>query len=83
MVRPACFGFNEETASSNSFQTRSSLEEAGNKAVEEFDGMVGALREHDVPVVVVNDSPEPEMPMALWSFTRCSLRIGDSSEIPL
>ena len=66
MVRPACFGFNEETASSNSFQTRSSLEEAGNKAVEEFDGMVGALREHDVPVIVVDDSPEPETPDAVF-----------------
>jgi len=58
MVRPAHFGFNEETATNNKFQTAPSAEEASavsNKAVMEFDTMVKDLRDAGVEVLVHQD----------------------------
>ncbi|MBR5660227.1 MAG: amidinotransferase [Bacteroidales bacterium] len=66
MVRPVCFGFNEQTASSNVFQHSSSREDAQKYALEEFDGMVSLLKERDVPVVVVEDTPEPCTPDSIF-----------------
>lgn len=61
LVRPANFGFNEETRSSNAFQ-RKLLEDAGTvkqKAVAEFDGFALALRSHGVNVFVFDDPISP------------------------
>ncbi len=46
MIRPANFGFNEETAANNAFQSRDgrlSPQEIRQKAVEEFDAIVERL----------------------------------------
>ena len=62
MVRPASFGFNQETAADNAFQvndTRLSKEEIKNKAVEEFDKFVAALRREDVNIIVIQDINPP------------------------
>ncbi len=62
MVRPANFGFNEQTAESNAFQTNdTSLSQAqiSEKATTEFDGFVAQLREVSVNVIVGEDSPLP------------------------
>ena len=66
MVRPVCFGFNEQTASNNDFQHRSTQEDVQKYALEEFDGMVNILKEHNVPVVVVDDTPEPQTPDSIF-----------------
>lgn len=62
MVRPAHFGYNEETALSNAFQNNDqskSTIEVKTKAVEEFDAFVDKLRANGVDVIVAEDSVYP------------------------
>jgi hypothetical protein len=68
MIRPAAFGFNEETAANNYFQTNTgvSKEELQQKALIEFDNMVQTLRGHDINVVVIDDTKEPPKPDAIF-----------------
>ena len=68
MIRPAAFGFNEETAESNSFQSKLSLskEKIQQKALEEFDAMVQLLKKNDIDVMVIDDTKEPEKPDAIF-----------------
>ena len=68
MIRPAAFGFNEETAYNNFFQTNPliSQEQVQQKALQEFDQMVAVLRNHDIDVIVINDTPEPAKPDAIF-----------------
>jgi hypothetical protein len=69
MVRPAHFGFNVETAANNAFQDKESTiskEEAEKKAIEEFDAMVRLLRNNRIHVLVVEDSPVPPKPDAIF-----------------
>lgn len=68
MVRPANFGYNAETAENNAFQTKQT-EEASNvakKAQEEFDNFVHILSSKGVRVIVVNDTPQPIKPDAIF-----------------
>ena len=68
MIRPAAFGPNPETAASNAFQGRADLspEEIRAQALAEFDGMVATLRAAGVSVIVVEDTPEPRTPDAVF-----------------
>jgi len=68
MIRPARFGANAETAATNAFQRESALDaaEVARRARAEFDGLVAALRAHDVLVEVVEDTPEPAKPDAVF-----------------
>ncbi len=69
MVRPARFGFNAETAANNAFQhndTSRSPEAIQEAAVAEFDAFVEALRRHGIRVIVVEDTPEPAKPDAVF-----------------
>lgn len=69
MVRPANFGFNEETAESNAFQSRDgrmSPEEMRKKAIQEFDAFVEKLRAAGVHVIVAADSAKPAKPDAVF-----------------
>ncbi len=62
MVRPANFGFNEETAGNNAFQTKDNsltTNEVKEKAAAEFDNFVKILRGCSVDVVVMEDSISP------------------------
>ncbi len=62
MVRPANFGFNEETAGNNAFQTKDNsltTNEVKEKAATEFDNFVKILRGCSVDVVVMEDSISP------------------------
>ena len=62
MVRPANFGFNPETADSNSFQVddgRMTRQQIAERAVSEFDAVVQSLLECNVDVFIVDDSPNP------------------------
>lgn len=69
MIRPAAFGVNEETADSNFFQQanmskdRIAIQQA---AIKEFDEMVQTLRGHEIDVLVIDDTPEPVKPSAIF-----------------
>lgn len=69
MVRPAFFGYNEQTAESNAFQNSvDHLEDANVQgiAMHEFDAYVTELRMRGVTVSVINDSLEPKKPDAIF-----------------
>jgi len=68
MVRPAQFGYNAETAENNAFQSRLGISKSivKDKAVTEFDAMVDLLEQHGVNVIVIDDTPSPQKPDAVF-----------------
>jgi hypothetical protein len=69
MVRPANFGYNEETAANNAFQTKETTLtnlEIKNKAVLEFDGLVQKLMDAGVNIYLIEDIPSPVNPDAVF-----------------
>ncbi len=68
MIRPAAFGFNEETASNNFFQSDPGVSqlELQKNALLEFDTMVQTLRENDIDVLVFDDTMDPVKPDAIF-----------------
>jgi hypothetical protein len=68
MVRPASFGANPETAASNTFQKTLDLAQSDirDKAIDEFDAAVSALRNSGVDVIVLEDTLEPVKPDAVF-----------------
>lgn len=68
MVRPSNFGYNEQTAGSNSFQNQLSVsqKDINLAAQEEFDDMVILLREKGISVTVINDTSSPIKPDAIF-----------------
>jgi hypothetical protein len=76
MIRPACFGYNAETATNNSFQTEAKAEEQQliqQKALEEFDRMVTILKDKGINVTVIEDTPDPQKPDAVFPNNWISL----------
>jgi hypothetical protein len=69
MIRPAAFGVNEETATTNFFQsadTQVNSHSVQQDALKEFDNMVELLRKNDINVLVIDDSPIPVKPSAIF-----------------
>lgn len=69
MVRPARFQFNFQTAVNNAFQKQLdtlSPAEIEQQAIAEFDGFVSQLRQNGVNVIVIDDTPEPAKPDAIF-----------------
>lgn len=68
MVQPVSFGYDDQTAQTNTFQNKLNIEasEITRQALEEFDGFVERLRQHDVEVVVFRDEPLPPKPNAVF-----------------
>ena len=69
LVRPARFSFNSETAVSNHFQQAiAGLDETAlqAQAFAEFDALVNTLRGKGMRVLVVDDTPEPAKPDAVF-----------------
>ena len=69
MMRPSNFGYNEQTAQSNAFQSQSydlTKSEIHARAVEEFDAFVNKLMSKGVNVIVVQDTLEPVKPDAIF-----------------
>lgn len=66
MVRPAAFGFHAEAARSNAFANDSANEAVAEAALREFDGLAGALDAAGVDVIVLDDTPNPPKPDALF-----------------
>ncbi len=62
MVRPAHFGFNAQTAVDNHYQQQLegvSARQVQQLAATEFDRMVDNMRQHEIDVIVVDDTPDP------------------------
>ncbi len=69
MVRPAAFGYNEETATNNYYQKvleGIEPEEVQERALAEFDSFVRVLRNAGVEVIVVEDQESPYTPDAVF-----------------
>ncbi|WP_207632904.1 citrulline utilization hydrolase CtlX [Foetidibacter luteolus] len=69
MVRPACFGYNTETAANNVFQSQvahGSTKEVQKAAVEEFDEFIKTLKKNKIDVIVIQDTPMPVKPDAVF-----------------
>jgi hypothetical protein len=69
MIRPANFGFNEETAVNNAFQSTEKIndvEALKNVAIAEFDNMVATLRNKGIDVTVIKDTQTPIKPDAIF-----------------
>ena len=66
MIRPLHFVFNEETAVNNSFQIKGNPDKVTENAVREFDAFVLVLQSAGVDVTVVEDSPDPHTPDAIF-----------------
>lgn len=75
MVRPANFGWNPETQDSNRFQRADPALAASAQvhALQEFEGLLGALRAAGVTACVVDDEPEPRCPDAIFPNNWVSL----------
>jgi hypothetical protein len=68
MVRPRAFGYNHETALTNTFQARPSQDDAdaGARARQEFEQLARALTSEGVTVCSVEDSELPAKPDAVF-----------------
>jgi hypothetical protein len=73
MIRPACFGYNPDTARTNTFQRPAgeadgpaAAAEAQNKALEEFGRLQRALESEGVEVCAVADTAAPAKPDAVF-----------------
>ncbi|KAB7731289.1 amidinotransferase [Rudanella paleaurantiibacter] len=70
MIRPVRFGFNEQTAESNTFQNAAvaaqTRDTAQANALREFDNMVQQLRSYGVNVIVHEDTAEPHTPDSIF-----------------
>ncbi len=68
LVRPTSFRFNPETAGSNSFQQTIDADELTlrNRVLAEFDSFAETLRSKGVDVNIIEDTPSPEKPDAIF-----------------
>ncbi|WP_342647970.1 arginine deiminase-related protein [Mucilaginibacter sp. CSA2-8R] len=67
MIRPANFGFNDQTAESNAFQqSKATIPEAAQTALKEFDAFASLLKSKGIDVHVINDTIEPHKPDAIF-----------------
>jgi hypothetical protein len=67
MLRPACFGFNAETAASNSFQSDAGYgQNVQSLALTEFEGLAQRLARAGIDVHIAQDSLEPSKPDAVF-----------------
>lgn len=87
MIRPASFGYNAETAANNVFQhlpeeeKQSAIQE---KAIEEFDRFIETLGKKNIDVLVVQDTPNPPKPDAVFPNNWfCTLPDGTVAVFPM
>src|SRR3954451_14287346 len=65
MVRPAAFGFHAEAAATNVFAA-SPADDVRLQALREFDGVVQRLTAAGIEVLILEDTPEPPKPDAIF-----------------
>ncbi len=65
MIRPVNFSFNAETAVNNAFQTPGDTD-AQARALTEFESFVQLLRDNEVDVTIITDTPSPYTPDSIF-----------------
>lgn len=85
MVRPAHFGFNTETASTNIFQHASAAngDTIHEKALKEFDDFVQLLRSNKIYVIVLQDPGNPVTPDSIFPNNWISFQDGNMVLYPM
>lgn len=87
MIRPAAFSFNEQTAANNFFQSNNTVTDQAplqQKVLSEFDNMVQLLVDHDIEVLVIEDTPEPAKPDAIFPNNWfCTFPSGELCVFPM
>jgi hypothetical protein len=83
LVKPAAFGFNEETSATNVFQQTGAYDriEAANAARQEFDGVIRELDRYGIRTLVFEDTATPVKPDAV--FPNNWISFHDSGQIVL
>lgn len=82
MIKPVAFFYNSETATNNYFQKKpkENSNEIQEKALEEFNAMVGKLRIKGINVITIEDTPTPHTPDSIfpnnWMSTHQNGKIG-------
>jgi hypothetical protein len=67
MIRPVCFGFNEQTAVSNVFQVfKPDQSRIQDEALKEFDNFVDLLRINEIDVLVIEDTIDSHTPDSIF-----------------
>jgi hypothetical protein len=66
LVRPAAFGFNAEAAKSNVFSHASADPDLESRAAAELDDVAQRLSDAGVDVLILDDTPEPQRPDAVF-----------------
>jgi hypothetical protein len=66
MIRPASFGYNPETAKTNKMQSNQDGVGSNDRARTEFESLVQALTSEGVQICVVDDTPQPPKPDAIF-----------------
>jgi hypothetical protein len=68
MIRPVMFGFNEQTAESNSFQKKVQQESEiiQQEALKEFDTFASKLEDAGIDLEIFEDKPEPHTPDSIF-----------------
>ncbi|MEO0525649.1 MAG: arginine deiminase-related protein [Bacteroidota bacterium] len=68
MIRPVRFRRNEQTAVNNYFMEELNLQNTiiNERAQQEFDAFVAALRDKGVHVIVIEDTPQPDTPDSIF-----------------
>jgi hypothetical protein len=69
MIRPLNFGFNEETASNNSFQVNDGSQDPksiSSLALVEFEAFADKLKKSGIQVIIINDTSIPVKPDAIF-----------------
>lgn len=69
MIRPIKFGYNLQTAESNSFQQKMDMEDAEaiqTKALQEFDAFSSLLKANEIEVIIFDDTLEPHTPDSIF-----------------
>lgn len=87
MIRPVAFGYNEQTASNNFFQSKQPVAENDSlqdKVLAEFDSMAEKLVEHDIEVIAIEDTADPPKPDAIFPNNWfCTFPSGVLSVFPM
>ncbi len=79
MIRPANFGFNDQTAGNNAFQSDDKDESSADiakKARAEFDQMVKTLRSNGINIIVAEDTVSPKKPDAIFPNNWISFHVN-------
>lgn len=69
MIRPIKFGYNLQTAGSNSFQQEMDMEDAEaiqTKALQEFDAFSNLLKSKEIELIIFDDTLEPHTPDSIF-----------------